>query len=424
MTAQGGQPDGETPSADATDARSGVVTRTAANLAEAIGRLRFDGLHARGGTRLVTRAVIDWAEGLGWMPVTEMPLAFLEDTPEYPGRQGIVDVYVARPRYKTDLVIEIDRTNKGWSARKLGHAVEHGKAAIWIRWSGHEPLEGLAPPGVEVIFVSVNRPPRAQAADPTDSRVVPPGSGLSAASRALLAALFPAGPPEADLGWRDEATIWAYVATLRPRLALIVRCRFGHYAPRALTLNRTAEVVSDELGVDEVTRERIRQLEKQALRQLRARSRARVRKMQRETASSAASTGTPVSPSPADPTRAPDRRIEAPGGLARVPATRTRQRATADIDLAILRPLVIDIVSKAGAAGVRASMIGHVLRGSDGPVTRALIDRLDLPHDGALPGVPYRPLYEAILGVAIEPPLRLVDGTVRRQNPAVLSSGG
>lgn len=36
-------------------------------------------------------------------------------------------------------------------------------------------------------------------------------------------------------------------------------------------------------------------------------------------------------------------------------------------------------------------MVGHVLRGSDGPITRALVERLRLPHDGALTDVPYRP---------------------------------
>jgi hypothetical protein len=52
------------------DPRTHIAMRTAAHLAEALGRLRLDGINARSGTRLITRAVIAWAEELGWMPVT------------------------------------------------------------------------------------------------------------------------------------------------------------------------------------------------------------------------------------------------------------------------------------------------------------------------------------------------------------------
>lgn len=156
-----------------TDPRSRVATRTATSLAEALGRLNFEGLQSVGATKLVTRAVVDWAESIGWLPVAEMPLAFLEDTPEYPGRQGIVDMFVARPGQPRDLVIEIDRANKRWSARKLGYAVANGKAAIWVRWSGLGPPSAIVPGGVEVIYLDVGRRPLIQPAPPNEeSRVI------------------------------------------------------------------------------------------------------------------------------------------------------------------------------------------------------------------------------------------------------------
>jgi hypothetical protein len=64
-----------------------------------------------------------------------------------------VDLYIARPGYRRDLVIEIDRGNKQWSAQKLGHAVAHGRAAIWVRWSGLAPRDEIVPAGVEMVYL-------------------------------------------------------------------------------------------------------------------------------------------------------------------------------------------------------------------------------------------------------------------------------
>jgi hypothetical protein len=376
-----------------TDPRSRLVTQTAASLAQDLARLRFDGLVLpRGGTRLVTRAIVEWAERLGWLPVTEMALEFLLDTPEYPGRQGIVDLYIARPGYKRDLVIEIDRGNKGWSAAKLGHCVAHGKAAIWVRWSGLGPPAAIVPGGVEVIYLDVGRRPRVQPAAPVeDLRVIPPGEHLSGATRALLAALYPVAPPEEDDVWKDEKAIWARVGELRPRLALIVRCRFGAYGPRPLTLNRTAEVVADELDMDEVTRERIRQLQARAMRMLRAKSMARVRAARK-------ATGLPP------PARQPRTRQDKPSAAQSLVELPYRDR---------LPDLVLDVVRAVGEDNIRASMVCHVLRGSDGPATRRIVARHNLPHDGALGRVEYRPLLEAVLALIAEPPFRNQDGYVR-----------
>jgi DNA-directed RNA polymerase, sigma subunit (sigma70/sigma32) len=316
-----------------------------------------------------------------------MPLAFLEGTPEYPGRQGIVDVYVARPGQPRDLVIEIDRGNKRWSARKLGYAVSNGKAAIWVRWSGLGPPSAIVPGGVEVIYLDVRRQPLIQPAQAKKDQVEPADSSLSGASRALLAALFPSGAPNGDPTWGQEHAVWAAVGQLPPRLTLVVRCRFGYYGPRPLTLARTAEVLANELGELEVSGERIRQLQTKALRTLRSRSSTRVRAARRAAG---------LQPQPTTP--------------------RARRAENVPIDVLDeeqLRGQVRDIVLAAGRADIKATMVCHVLRGSSGEATRRIVARHGLPHDGALRGYPYLALHETVVGIAQRAPFRLVEGYVR-----------
>lgn len=97
------------------------------------------------------------------------------------------------------------------------------------------------------------------------------------------------------------------------------------------------------------------------------------------------------------------------------PSRRRRPARTAptkSIDLEQLRDFVIDLARANRAEGIRVSMVGHVLRGSDGSVTRALVNRLELPHDGVMRGVPYQSLADAIREVTKTPPLRLEDGLI------------
>jgi hypothetical protein len=349
----------------------------------------------------VTRAVVEWAESIGWLPVAEMPLAFLEDTPEYPGRQGIVDVFIARPGQPRDLVIEIDRANKRWSARKLGYAVANGKAAIWVRWSGLGPPSAIMPAGVEVIYLDVGRQPLLQPASPKeDNPAGPPApidSKLSGASRALLASVFPTGAPIEDATWGEEKVVWAAVAQLPPRLSLVIRCRFGYYGPRALTLARTAEVLADELGEAEVSRERIRQLQAKSVRMLRARSAVRVRAARR-------AAGLP--PTAKKPPPPP-------------PATRP---AIDVLDGDQLRAQMLDIIRTVGRGNLKATMVCHVLRGSAGEATRRIVARHGLPHDGALRGFPYVALHETVVAIASRAPFRLVEGYVRLDQTEVPQS--
>jgi hypothetical protein len=367
---------------------SGEPTRTAQSLATALAQLRFDGMTSTAVTRLVTRAVEDWAEGLGWLAVAEMPFEFLSDTPERPGRQGYVDLYIARPGYKRDVVIEIDRGNKVWSAQKLGHAVSHGKAAIWVRWKGYAPSPEIVPQGVEVIHLGLRTAPEAVAATPAVTQVDDVASGLSAASRALLASLYPAGVPAGDPVWADEDAIWQRVDSLRPRLALIIRCRFGRHAARSLTLARTADVVAQELNMAVVTRERIRQLQASAVRRLKAKSAAEVRTAKRE----AGSLDPEDVASQAEPVNEPqDDRPKKP----RAPRSGVVPGPDA------LLGLVEDVLTALDGE-LSVGLLTHVLLGSHGPKTRDLVSSRSLPHFGAVPDVEFRDLRRAILALADE----------------------
>ncbi|MEO8274567.1 MAG: hypothetical protein ABI620_10915 [Chloroflexota bacterium] len=352
----------------------------------ALAKLRFDGMTSTAVTRLVTRAVEDWAEGLGWLAVAEMPFEFLADTPERPGRQGYVDLYIARTGYKRDVVIEIDRANKVWSAQKLGHAVVHGKAAIWVRWKGLAPSPEIVPQGVEVIHLGLRTAPEAVAAELAVAQADGAPSGLSATSRALVASLYPAGVPGGDTVWSDEDAIWERVDSLRPRLALIVRCRFGRHAARSLTLARTADVVAQELNIPVVTRERIRQLQASAMRRLKAKSAAQVRKASRDAVGPAQASGLPhagtVTKPSADPPREP-----------RVVRSGVMPGEDALLEL-------VEEVLTALDGELSVGLLTHVLLGSHGPKTRDLVREHSLPHHGAVPDVEFMNLRRAILALA------------------------
>lgn len=365
---------------------TGEPTRTAQSLATALAQLRFDGMTSTAVTRLVTRVVEDWAEGLGWLAVAEMPFDFIADTPERPGRQGYIDLYIARTGYKRDLAIEIDRANKVWSAQKLGHAVEHGKAAIWVRWKGLAPSPEIVPQGVEVVHLGPGAAPEAVAAEPPAGQAEGSPPGLSAASRALLASLYPAGVPAEDPVWGDEDAIWERVDALRPRLALVIRCRFGRHAARSLTLARTADVVAQELNVPVVSRERIRQLQDSAMRRLRARSAAQVRKARRGVVDQV-----PMRPQP-DPESS-----AAPSDNR--PRERRATRSGVMPGQEELLVLVEDVLRSFNGE-LPVGLLAHVLLGSHGPKTRELVKAHALPHHGAVADVEFMEVRRAILALA------------------------
>lgn len=98
--------------------------------------------------------VREWAASNGWWSRFEVPVAIPDAAEKLSRGRGLYDVVVERPAMR-DLAIEIDRTNKRWSAEKLGIAVAQGMDAVWIRWSGEPPAPDLVPDGVVVVKISV-----------------------------------------------------------------------------------------------------------------------------------------------------------------------------------------------------------------------------------------------------------------------------
>lgn len=105
-------------------------------------------------TASITSAVRDWAQANGWSSLTEVPVVMPNDPTNMSRRQGLYDIVIERSGLP-DLVIEIDRANKRWSAKKLGFAADRGMEAVWVRWSGRPPTPDLVPDGVVVIRISV-----------------------------------------------------------------------------------------------------------------------------------------------------------------------------------------------------------------------------------------------------------------------------
>lgn len=87
------------------------------------------------GTAELTELIVRWAcagrrVGHRWTCHREV---FVPVIRESGALSGIVDLVVERPSL-ADLVIEIDSTNKAWSAEKLQFAHRAGGVPIWVRW--------------------------------------------------------------------------------------------------------------------------------------------------------------------------------------------------------------------------------------------------------------------------------------------------
>src|SRR5689334_2534870 len=86
-------------------------------------------------TATITRAIVRMARARGWQARTEarveVPLSYTRGFAE---QLGFVDVLISRGRPFRDVAIEIDSTDKAWSAVKLQHVAAAGMHAIWVRW--------------------------------------------------------------------------------------------------------------------------------------------------------------------------------------------------------------------------------------------------------------------------------------------------
>lgn len=112
------------------------------------------GLRTSEVTASITSALRDWARENGWSSRIEVPVVVPDGRTTTSRRRGLYDLVIGRPNLP-DLVIEIDRANKRWSAEKLGYAVDRGMEAVWVRWSGRPPTPDLVPDGVVVMKLDV-----------------------------------------------------------------------------------------------------------------------------------------------------------------------------------------------------------------------------------------------------------------------------
>ncbi|MFE5501344.1 hypothetical protein ACFQ73_02180 [Amycolatopsis japonica] len=90
---------------------------------------------AAAGTAALTQVIERWAHahgrgGRAWRCHREV---FVPTIREGGSLSGIVDLIIERPGL-SDLVIEIDSTNKAWSGQMLSFVREAGGVPIWVRW--------------------------------------------------------------------------------------------------------------------------------------------------------------------------------------------------------------------------------------------------------------------------------------------------
>ena len=205
-------------------------------------------------------------------------------------------------------------------------------------------------------------------------------------------------PPEAELPPDD--VIWRVVDTLDQRLATVLSLHYGRHGPPQ-TLNEIAPMVTN-IGREPITRERVRQLNQKGLRQLHYPTRLAVLVGQEAMVvlhppkRAKSSAGTPD-----------DRAMDDATGPApsQPPILKVPEQLPA---------MLRDILGPLGGSAPLAQLT-HVLRGSEGPATRALIAEHALPHVGSLAHLDFRAAKYAIETMASsDASLRVVvrgDGT-------------
>jgi len=86
-----------------------------------------------GVTAAITRLIVRWARGQGWVVRTEARVELGNRGNSVP-LIGFVDVLITQRAGQPDVAIEIDSADKPWSVVKLQHAALAGMHAVWVRW--------------------------------------------------------------------------------------------------------------------------------------------------------------------------------------------------------------------------------------------------------------------------------------------------
>ncbi|OJF13090.1 hypothetical protein EDD30_2314 [Couchioplanes caeruleus] len=123
--------------------------RAAESLAKYVLPLSFTDWSAVRVTAELTRRVVEWGVDHGWRVRREVPsIAGLPGA--HPDRPGYLDVVCERLD-GPPIAVEIDRTDKQWSARKLLCEADAGAVAVWVRWA--DAKTWIVPPSIGVVRV-------------------------------------------------------------------------------------------------------------------------------------------------------------------------------------------------------------------------------------------------------------------------------
>lgn len=90
-------------------------------------------------TQCLTRKITLHLEKNGWNATLEYPIELYRNGTRNTGEtyryQGHIDIYATKEVQK--LAVEIDRSNKQWSYKKLEYCAKNlGSSAVWVRWKG------------------------------------------------------------------------------------------------------------------------------------------------------------------------------------------------------------------------------------------------------------------------------------------------
>jgi hypothetical protein len=124
-------------------------SRAAESLTKWLGPLTFTDWSAPRVTAALTRGVLDWGAAHGWRVRREVPsIAGLPGA--HSDRPGYLDVVCERLG-APPIAIEIDRTDKQWSSRKLLSEADAGAVAVWVRWGS--PRTWIVPHPVALVDI-------------------------------------------------------------------------------------------------------------------------------------------------------------------------------------------------------------------------------------------------------------------------------
>ncbi|MEU4472375.1 hypothetical protein [Micromonospora sp. NPDC023888] len=107
--------------------------RAVASLQGYLAPLEFTDWSAARVTSELTRQVLNWGAERGWRVRREVPSIAGLPGP-HPDRPGYLDV-VCQRLDGPPIAIEIDRTDKQWSSRKLRCEADAGAIPLWVRWN-------------------------------------------------------------------------------------------------------------------------------------------------------------------------------------------------------------------------------------------------------------------------------------------------